>query len=78
MLQTYEALLEPDGHLRFLEAVPKPLSEPHRVLVTFTEQIGRPQALQEDWQKFVGSLQDSPNLNGDPLAIQQGIRREWD
>jgi hypothetical protein len=36
MLQTYEALLEPDGHLQFLETPPLSADQPRRVLVTFT------------------------------------------
>lgn len=31
-----------------------------------------------NWKSFVGSLKTSPNLNGDPLFIQQEVRREWD
>lgn len=31
-----------------------------------------------DWRRWVGVLKDSPNLNGDPLAIQQQMRHEWD
>jgi hypothetical protein len=37
MLQTYEAVLEPNGHLRFLEGLPETLPESRRVLVTFTK-----------------------------------------
>ena len=37
MLKTYEAVLEPDGHLHFLEAVPKLDKVAQRVLVTFTQ-----------------------------------------
>ena len=37
MLQTYEAVLEPNGHLQFLESLPETLSESRRVLVTFTK-----------------------------------------
>ena len=36
MLQTYEALLEPNGHIHFTEAVPVPVVASCRVLVTFT------------------------------------------
>jgi hypothetical protein len=39
MLQTYEAVLEPNGHLQFLENLPETLSESRRVLVTFTKTI---------------------------------------
>jgi predicted DNA-binding antitoxin AbrB/MazE fold protein len=31
-----------------------------------------------DWADWVGVLKDSPHLNGDPLALQQDMRREWD
>ena len=37
MLQTYEAILEPDGHLHFLEAAPMLTKTARRVLVTFTQ-----------------------------------------
>jgi hypothetical protein len=36
MLQTYEAVLEPNGHLQFLEALPTLITTSCRVLVTFT------------------------------------------
>jgi hypothetical protein len=62
MLQTYEALLEPNGHLRFLEAGPAEQKAPRRVLVTLIElaapddlalcgaQLSEP-ALAEDWNR---------------------------
>jgi len=74
MLHTYEALLEPDGHLRILEGVPEPPSEPRRVLVTFTQQASPAAPAQGDWRTLAGSLKDSPNLNGDPLSIQREMR----
>lgn len=37
MLQTYEAVLEPNGHLQFTEAVPTQTATACRVLVTFTD-----------------------------------------
>jgi hypothetical protein len=30
------------------------------------------------WQQWAGALKASPNLNGDPLAIQREMRHEWD
>ena len=27
---------------------------------------------------YLGILKDSPNLNEDPVKIQQGLRREWE
>lgn len=61
MLQTYEAVLQPDGHLQFFDEVPPDTSKaPRRVLVTFTDEplatdtalcgakLSEP-ALAEDW-----------------------------
>lgn len=31
-----------------------------------------------DWRSFAGVLRDSPNMNEDPVAIQEAMRREWD
>lgn len=31
-----------------------------------------------DWRRWVGVLKGSPHLNGDPLALQQALRHEWD
>ncbi|MCK6392042.1 MAG: hypothetical protein L6Q40_13685 [Azonexus sp.] len=78
MLQTYEAVLEPNGHLHFLEGLPATLSESCRVLVTFTQTAQVVQTPQEDWRHLAGTLKDSPNLNGDPLPLQQEMRHEWD
>jgi hypothetical protein len=78
MLQTYEAMLEPDGRLQFLEEMPEPFAEKRRVLVTFTQPAGRADPPQGDWRVLAGSLKGSPNLNGDPLVIQQELRHEWD
>lgn len=77
MLQTYEALLEPNGHLQFLETPPRPADQPRRVLVTFTSSA-QEAAAPRDWRQLLGSMKDSPNLNDDPLAIQQAMRHEWD
>ena len=32
----------------------------------------------DDWRQFAGVLKDSPNWNGDPQAVQEAMRREWD
>ena len=37
MLQTYEAVLQPNGSLQFLDVAAVPTRTPRRVLVTFTE-----------------------------------------
>lgn len=78
MLQTYEALLEPDGHLQFLETPPLQADQPRRVLVTFTGPAQEAATEPKDWRQLLGSMKDSPNLNDDPLAIQQAMRHEWD
>ncbi len=78
MLQTYEAVLEPNGHLHFTGTVPALQSEPCRVLVTFTKPASPVEHAPEDWRHLAGSLKDSPNLNGDPLTVQQKMRHEWD
>ena len=31
-----------------------------------------------DWQQFVAVLKDSPHWGGDPVTVQEGMRREWD
>jgi len=62
MLQTYEAVLEPDGHLHVLEATPALAKISRRVLVTFTSDTPiedtaicgatlSEMALSEDWQR---------------------------
>lgn len=62
MLQTYEAVLQPDGHLQFLDLVATPPLTPRRVLVTFTEEFMPSDtalcgatlseaALAQDWQR---------------------------
>jgi hypothetical protein len=78
MLQTYEAVLEPNGQLHFLKEVPASVSNSRHVLVTFTEPASAAVNTPNDWKQFVGSLKDSPNLNEDPLTIQQAMRHEWE
>jgi hypothetical protein len=39
MLQTYEAVLQPNGSLQFLDLVVASTRVPRRVLVTFTEEF---------------------------------------
>lgn len=61
MLKTYEAVLEPDGHLHFLEAAPPLEKIAHRVLVTFAPEVPADtalcgatlseMALAEDWAR---------------------------
>lgn len=62
MLKTHEAVLEPDGHRHFLEAVPVMDKVARRVLVTFTQETApvdtarcgatlSERALAEDWSR---------------------------
>ena len=86
MLQTtYEAVLQPNGLLQFLEP-PQQAKKARRVLVTFTEESDNTvsglllseQVLAKDWRKFAGQLKSSPTFEGDPVTIQQEMRNEWD
>ena len=36
-----------------------------------------PSSQAPDWRQWVGRLKGSPNLNEDPLVIQQRLRDEW-
>jgi hypothetical protein len=78
MLQTYEAVLEVDGRLRFVDPPVLPRRGRCRVLVTFTEQATDTADSGGDWAQFAGALKDSPNLSADPVEIQRTLRDEWD
>lgn len=88
MLSTYEAILQPDGRLLFVDGPAAAARGPRHVLVTFTDaSIAHDVALGEqplsvaapaNWQAHVGVLKDSPHWQGDPVAIQQDLRRDWD
>lgn len=78
MLQTYEAVLQPNGQLQFLEPLKLAGSVACRVLVTVIEPVAKSPLPAADWRRFAGTLRASPNLNEDPVAIQQGMRHEWD
>lgn len=62
MLQTYEAVLQPNGSLLFLDLPAMPTQTPRRVLVTFTDEpiavdtalcgaALSEAALAQDWQR---------------------------
>jgi hypothetical protein len=62
MLQTYEAVLQPNGSLQFLDLPVASSLAPRRVLVTFTEEFAAADtalcgatlsesALAQDWQR---------------------------
>jgi hypothetical protein len=88
MLPTYEAVLQPNGQLQFVDLPDEVLHMPRRVLVTFTGEVialdAAPgsqtggKSASADWQSHVGVLKDSPHWQGDPLTIQQDMRHEWD
>jgi hypothetical protein len=78
MLQTYEAVLHPNGQVRFLEPFKQASSVACRVLVTVIDTVDQTPTVVTDWRRFAGALRTSPNLNDDPVAIQQGMRHEWD
>jgi hypothetical protein len=84
MLQTYEASLEPNGQLRFVDAAAPASAERRDVLVTFLPKIdqqmqvtGLPSTAAGGWQAYVGMLKDSPRFAGEPLAMQRELRNEW-
>jgi len=63
MLQTYEAVLQPNGHLQFLDASARSPLASRRVLVTFTDDAVpfdtascgatlSESALAQDWQRI--------------------------
>ena len=78
MLQTYEAVLQPNGQLQFLEPLELVGSVACRVLVTVMEPAAHVTPPAADWKRFAGAMRASPNLNEDPVVIQQGLRHEWD
>lgn len=78
MLQTYEAVLQPNGQLQLLEPLKLAHSVACRVLVTVMEPVVQAPTPEADWKRFAGTLRASPNLNEDPVAIQQSMRHEWD
>ena len=81
MLHTYEALLQPNGQLQFLDPPVEASLAPRRVLVTFTDKaVVEPSAVHRpvtSWERWVGVLKDSPVFEGDPVAIQRAMRDEW-
>ncbi len=78
MLQTYEALLEPDGHLQFLETPPRLANQSRRVLVTFTMPTPEITAETKDWQDLAGSIKNPPwPLNETALLAQPALTDDW-
>jgi hypothetical protein len=85
MLQTFEASLEPNGQLRFVDPAAPKSAVSREVLVTFLPTTDLSSALtdetaekqESDWRAFVGALKDSPSFAVDALAMQHQMRGEW-
>ncbi len=65
MLQTYEAILQPNGTLKFTEPPPVQRVGPQRVLVTFTE----PNAISDSI--LCGGMLSEPALSEDWLREEE-------
>ena len=81
MLQTYEAELHPNGMLRFSGFDQPKYDAIQKVLVTVISEKKKSLAQASPvngWGDLLGSLKNSPNFGGDPVAIQQRMRSEWD
>ena len=83
MLQTYEALLQPDGGLKFSELNPPLFNAAQKVLITVlpwvSVDVSSPAQKTETatWADFIGVLKDSTAFAGDPVTIQRKMRDEW-
>ena len=77
MLSTYEATLEPNGRLHFVDTTVPIFSQVQRVLVTLLPAHPTHKTTPLDWQIFEGALKNSPNFNEDPVQIQNKMRSEW-
>jgi hypothetical protein len=86
MLHTFEADMEPNGLLHFSGFDQPKYDEIQKVLVTVMADAKRtktpatraPAKPNAGWGDLLGSLKGSPNFGGDPIAIQQRMRNEWD
>jgi hypothetical protein len=85
MLQTFEAEMQPNGMLHFSGFDQPKYDAIQKVLVTVIskektkdkENLAKT-ATTTGWGDLLGSLKNSPNFGGDPIAIQQRMRSEWD
>jgi hypothetical protein len=81
MLQTFEAEMQPNGMLRFSGFDQPKYDAIQKVLVTVISEKKKSLAKASSangWGDLLGSLKNSPNFGGDPVAIQQRMRSEWD
>lgn len=80
MLQTYEAIMQPNWGLEFSDRTPPKFDHAQKVLVTVLE-TSEPVAAhtqgQTDWPQVNGLLKNSAFFGGDPIAVQQAMRNEW-
>jgi hypothetical protein len=78
MYQAIEAISKA-GVVRPLEPVLFDDNEPLVILrLTKTYVNPVPSVPTAEWRQLAGVLKLSPNLNGDPLALQRDMRHEWD
>ena len=77
MLQTYEAIMQPNWGLQFSHRMPPKFDQAQKVLVTVLQsndpELGTKQG-QMSWKQVIGVLKDSALFGSDPLAAQQAIR----
>ena len=78
MYQAVEAISK-SGVIELLE--PVQFEENEHLVILRLSKPWKPSDITEyvtDWKQLAGILKSSPNLNGDPLLVQQNMRNEWD
>jgi len=75
MLQAIEAIIEQNGAVRLLE--PLHLTRQTRAVLTLLEPVNIMQT-KRPLREFIGALKHSSAFTGNPLAVQQAMRDEWD
>lgn len=78
MYQAIDAILK-DGVIQALEPVQFEENE-HLVILRLFKSWKSKKTIEPavDWKHLAGMLKASPNLNDNPLLIQQEMRNEWD
>lgn len=80
MLQTYEAIMQPNWGLQFSDVAPPKFDQAQKVLVTLLpnpDLLADTKQVLTDWPQVTGLLKNSVIFGDDPMAIQQGMRNEW-
>ena len=79
MLQTYEAILQPNWGLQFSDRIPPKFDQAQKVLVTVLGPDTGVATIRAHagWSLVIGVLKDSPVFGTDPIAAQQAMRDEW-